>query len=249
MVMLSIVHTFPPSLELKPEYVAPAAEAIVLPKVVSAEARVIFVLRYFCSATVPVQPPSHSVPVPYLLDQHYSRKFGNKNSPSHIRPRLVREGRENLARLRIGLLIIQQSILDANLIRPAHWAGVPIQLSKAAEQTSPYTPLACCCTAPGIAGPAFQRGLDKIAGAVAHPGPEEELAALSCRRRTGDEGGDGVDDGGFGRTERDAAAPGVFPFDDGGRYAQGREKEAENEFHWDIDEESQLLSAELFVSG
>lgn len=102
MVMLSIVHTFPPSLELKPEYVAPAAEAIVLPKVVSAEARVIFVLRYFCSATVPVQPPSHSVPVPYLLDQHYSREFGNKNSPSHIRPRLVREGRENLARLRIG---------------------------------------------------------------------------------------------------------------------------------------------------
>lgn len=46
-VMLSIVHTFPPSLEERPSYVPPPAEEMVAPKVVSASARVILVLMYF----------------------------------------------------------------------------------------------------------------------------------------------------------------------------------------------------------
>lgn len=67
-VMLSIVHTFPPSLDDSPSYVPPPALAMVSPKVVSASARVILVLMYFCSEEVPVHSSLHSVPVPYLLN-------------------------------------------------------------------------------------------------------------------------------------------------------------------------------------
>lgn len=62
--MALIFHTLPPELELRPVYVAPDALAMVSPKVVSAEARVIVVSTYFWAAMVPEQPSLHSVPVP-----------------------------------------------------------------------------------------------------------------------------------------------------------------------------------------
>jgi hypothetical protein len=46
--------------------VAPPADAMVSPNVVSSEARVMVVLRYCWAAIVPVQESSHSVPVPQL---------------------------------------------------------------------------------------------------------------------------------------------------------------------------------------
>jgi hypothetical protein len=64
MLMALIFQTLPPELELRPVYVAPDALAMVSPKVVSAEARVMVVSMYCWAATVPVQLLSHSVPVP-----------------------------------------------------------------------------------------------------------------------------------------------------------------------------------------
>lgn len=64
MLMEAIVQTLPPSDDTKPEYVVPPEIPSVDPNVGSAAAKVMTVLEYVWGAMVPLQPSSHSVPVP-----------------------------------------------------------------------------------------------------------------------------------------------------------------------------------------
>lgn len=111
-----------------------------------------------------------------------------------------------------SIIVVLQRILDLNLVIPSSNTRFTVQLAKAAENTGANTPLGSLRAAPVVALPAFQGGLDQVAGAVAHAGPEEEDAVLGLGRGARDEGCDGVDDGGLAGAEGDAATPGVLAF-------------------------------------
>ena len=109
-----------------------------------------------------------------------------------------------------GGAVVHQVVLNPDLGVAVNGGRVGVLLAEAAEQRGTDAPLAGGAAAPLVAGgPLLDGGLDKVAGAVAHAGPEEKLAILRGRRGARNDGGNGVDDGRLGRTERNGATPGV----------------------------------------
>lgn len=125
------------------------------------------------------------------------------------------EDAELLARVGVGhlltpgVLVTEESVDDLDLLVAADRAGRAVELAEGAKEGGADTPLTLLGTAPGVVGPSLESGLDEVAGAVGHAGPQEEHAVLCGGRGAGDEGGDGLDDGGLGRAERHGTSPGV----------------------------------------
>lgn len=67
-----------------------------------------------------------------------------------------------------GLTIRLQVVFDANLVGAADGGTISIKLAEASEDTGTNAPLTGRGTAPGVAGPALEGGLDQVAGSVGH---------------------------------------------------------------------------------
>lgn len=70
--------------------------------------------------------------------------------------------------LRPGLSIRLKIVFNPHLVGSAHGGSITIQLAEAAEDTGAHTPLSGGGSAPCIARPAFEGGLDQVTGSVGH---------------------------------------------------------------------------------
>jgi hypothetical protein len=103
------------------------------------------------------------------------------------------------------------------MIRPLDRLRHSAQLPKTPKQTRIRASFSHRSSATRTAIPGLESGLDQVAGAVAHSGPEEEFTRLGGGSGAGDQSRDCVDDVVFGGAEGDGAAPGVaFGGDFGG---------------------------------
>lgn len=131
-----------------------------------------------------------------------------------------------------GVVVVLEDVLDLNLLVAADSRGVAVLLAEASKQRCADAPLVAGRTAPGVAaGPLLKSRLDEVASAVAHSWPEEELAGLRRRGRAGQNGGDGMLDGGSSRSERNGTTPGVLALEEGlqGVVRQGSRKGGDGE--------------------
>lgn len=70
--------------------------------------------------------------------------------------------------LRPGLSIGLKIVFNPHFVGSAHGGSSAIQLAEAAEDTGAYTPLSGGGSAPCVARPAFEGGLDQVTGSVGH---------------------------------------------------------------------------------
>lgn len=142
--------------------------------------------------------------------------LGAGSVSSHEGAVLVVEGADDLVGgsvgdgLAPGVVVVEEVVLDLDLLGSLDGGGgLAVDLAERAKDGGADAPLASDGTAPAVVGPRLEGGLDEVAGAVGHAGPEEEDTGLGGRSGTGGQVGDGVDDGGGGGAEGDGAAPGV----------------------------------------
>lgn len=120
---------------------------------------------------------------------------------------------------------------------------IGIKLTKATEERSADTPLSAVGPTPLVAaGPLLNGGLDKIASAVGHARPEEELAVLASGRGTRDDGSHSIDNVRLGRAKSHTTTPGVALGDCGGSSGskasngKGRKSGYGEHFDWRLNE-------------